>query len=140
MPDLGEKDSKPSWVPLKKNPEFACSVMSGIDSSINSVNEEKFIPNQEIFSIRYIRLFKWEIGLYFIVSILAFGLWFVLGGIFLLYTLAQIYFNYRVMLLTSKGQIPLKFETFNEKDDFIYTLKKTNPSIFSKKRWFQFKR
>ena len=43
MPDLGEKDSKPSWVPLKKNPEFACSVMSGIDSSINSVNEEKFI-------------------------------------------------------------------------------------------------
>ena len=44
MPDLGEKDSKPSWVPLKKNPEFACSVMSGIDSSINSVNEEKFIP------------------------------------------------------------------------------------------------
>ncbi len=103
-------------------------------------NEEKFIPNQEIFSIRYIRLFKWEMVMYFIISILAFGLWFVLGGIFLLYTLAQIYFNYRVMLLTSKGQIPLKFETFNEKDDFIYTLKKTNPSIFSKKRWFQFKR
>lgn len=103
-------------------------------------NEEKFIPNQEIFSIRYIRLFKWEMVMYFIISILAFGLWFVLGGIFLLYTLAQIYFNYRVMLLTSKGQIPLKFETFNEKDDFIYTLKKTNPSIFSKKRWFQFRR
>ena len=103
-------------------------------------NEEKFIPNQEIFSIRYIRLFKWEMVMYFIISILAFGLWFVLGGIFLLYTLAQIYFNYRVMLLTSKGQIPLKFETFNEKDDFIYTLKKTNPDIFSKKRWFQFKR
>ncbi len=103
-------------------------------------NEEKFIPNQEIFSIRYIRLFKWEIGLYFLVSILAFGLWFVLGGIFLLYTLAQMYFNYRVMLLTSKGQIPLKFETFNEKDDFIYTLKKTNPDIFSKKRWFRLKR
>ena len=103
-------------------------------------NEEKFIPNQEIFSIRYIRLFKWEIGMYFIISILAFGLWFVLGGIFLLYTLAQMFFNYRVMLLTSKGQIPLKFETFNEKDDFIYTLKKTNPDIFSKKRWFQFKR
>ena len=103
-------------------------------------NEEKFIPNQEIFSIRYIRLFKWEMIMYFIISILAFGLWFVLGGIFLLYTLAQIYFNYRVMLLTSKGQIPLKFETFNEKDDFIYTLKKTNPDIFSKKRWFQFKR
>ena len=103
-------------------------------------NEEKFIPNQEIFSIRYIRLYKWEIGLYFLVSILAFGLWFVLGGIFLLYTLAQMYFNYRVMLLTSKGQIPMSFETFNDKDDFIYTLKKTNPSIFSKKRWFQFKR
>lgn len=103
-------------------------------------NEEKFIPNQEIFSIRYIRLFKWEIGMYFIISILAFGLWFVLGGIFLLYTLAQMFFNYRVMLLTSKGQIPLKFETFNEKDDFIYTLKKTNPSIFSKKRWFRLKR
>ncbi len=103
-------------------------------------NEEKFIPNQEIFSIRYIRLFKWEMVMYFIISFLAFGLWFVLGGIFLLYTLAQMFFNYRVMLLTSKGQIPLKFETFNEKDDFIYTLKKTNPSIFSKKRWFQFKR
>lgn len=103
-------------------------------------NEEKFIPNQEIFSIRYIRLFKWEMVMYFIISILAFGLWFVLGGIFLLYTLAQMFFNYRVMLLTSKGQIPLKFETYNEKDDFIYTLKKTNPSIFSKKRWFQFKR
>ncbi len=103
-------------------------------------NEEKFIPNQEIFSIRYIRLFKIEIGLYFLVSILAFGLWFVLGSIFLLYTLAQIYFNYRVMLLTSKGQIPLKFQSFNDKDDFIYTLKKTNPDIFSKKRWFQFKR
>lgn len=100
-------------------------------------NEEKFIPNQEIFSIRYIRLFKIEIGLYFLVSILAFGLWFVLGSIFLLYTLAQIYFNYRVMLLTSKGQIPLKFQSFNDKDDFIYTLKKTNPNIFSKKRWFQ---
>ena len=68
--------------------------------------------------------------MYFIISILAFGLWFVLGGIFLLYTLAQIYFNYRVMLLTSKGQIPLSFETFNDKDDFIYTLKKTNPDIF----------
>lgn len=103
-------------------------------------NEEKFIPNQEIFSIRYIRLFKWEMVMYFIISILAFGLWFVLGGIFLLYTLAQMFFNYRVMLLTSKGQIPLKFETFNDKDDFIYTLKKTNPSIFSKKRWFQFRR
>lgn len=103
-------------------------------------NEEKFIPNQEIFSIRYIRLFKWEMVMYFIISILAFGLWFVLGGIFLLYTLAQMFFNYRVMLLTSKGQIPLKFETFNEKDDFIYTLKKTNPDIFSKKRWFRLKR
>ncbi len=103
-------------------------------------NEEKFIPNQEIFSIRYIRLFKWEMVMYFIISFLAFGLWFVLGGIFLLYTLAQMFFNYRIMLLTSKGQIPLKFETFNEKDDFIYTLKKTNPSIFSKKRWFQFRR
>lgn len=113
-------------------------IKEGIKIEID--NEEKFIPNQEIFSIRYIRLFKWEMVMYFIISILAFGLWFVLGGIFLLYTLAQIYFNYRVMLLTSKGQIPLKFETFNEKDDFIYTLKKTNPSIFSKKRWFQFRR
>ena len=75
-------------------------------------NEEKFIPNQEIFSIRYIRLFKWEMVMYFIISILAFGLWFVLGGIFLLYTLAQIYFNYRVMLITSFNNCIFMFLSF----------------------------
>ena len=125
---------------LKINKQDCKYEISDEGIKIKIDNEEKFIPNQEIFSIRYIRLFKWEMVMYFIISILAFGLWFVLGGIFLLYTLAQIYFNYRVMLLTSKGQIPLKFETFNEKDDFIYTLKKTNPDIFSKKRWFRLKR
>ena len=27
MPETGEKDIRPSWVPLKKDPNFACSVM-----------------------------------------------------------------------------------------------------------------
>lgn len=44
MPELGEKDSRPSWVPLEKDPNFACSVMGGIDSSVNAVSEEKFVP------------------------------------------------------------------------------------------------
>lgn len=44
MPETGEKDIRPSWVPLKKDPNFACSVMGGIDSAVNSVTEEKYIP------------------------------------------------------------------------------------------------
>lgn len=48
MPELGEKDSRPSWVPVEKDPNFACSVMSGIDSSVNSVSEEKYTPQVPI--------------------------------------------------------------------------------------------
>lgn len=44
MPETGEKDPRPSWVPLKKDPNFACSVMNGIDSAVNAVSEEKYTP------------------------------------------------------------------------------------------------
>lgn len=44
MPETGEKDIRPSWVPLKKDPNFACSVMGGIDSNVNAVSEEKYKP------------------------------------------------------------------------------------------------
>lgn len=44
MPETGEKDPRPSWVPLKKDPNFACSVMRGIDSAVNSVTETKYVP------------------------------------------------------------------------------------------------
>lgn len=44
MPELGEKDYRPSWVPLKKDPNFACSVMGGIDSNVNAVSEKKYTP------------------------------------------------------------------------------------------------
>ena len=37
MPETGEKDIRPSWVPLNKDPNFACSVMGGIDSGVNAV-------------------------------------------------------------------------------------------------------
>ena len=48
MPETGEKDIRPSWVPLKKDPNFACSVMSGIDSAVNAVSEEKYNPADKI--------------------------------------------------------------------------------------------
>ena len=60
MPDLGEKDFRPSWVPIKKNPEFACSVMSGIDSKINSVTEEKMISAAAVKSFPLRRLYTAE--------------------------------------------------------------------------------
>lgn len=44
MPELGEKDCRPSWVPLEKDPNFACSVMGGIDSAVNAVSEKKYAP------------------------------------------------------------------------------------------------
>ncbi len=44
MPETGEKDPRPSWVPLEKDPNFACSVMYGIDSNVNAVSEEKYTP------------------------------------------------------------------------------------------------
>mgnify|MGYP004495765119 CR=1 FL=1 len=48
MPETGEKDIRPSWVPLKKDPNFACSVMGGIDSAVNAVSEEKYNPVDKI--------------------------------------------------------------------------------------------
>lgn len=48
MPETGEKDPRPSWVPLKKDPNFACSVMGGIDSAVNSVSETKYTPQSVI--------------------------------------------------------------------------------------------
>ena len=48
MPETGEKDIRPSWVPLKKDPNFACSVMGGIDSAVNAVSEEKYNPVDNI--------------------------------------------------------------------------------------------
>ncbi len=44
MPEIPKSDLKPSWVPLKKDPNFACSVMPGIDTAVNSVTEEKVYP------------------------------------------------------------------------------------------------
>ena len=44
MPETGEKDISPSWVPKEANPEFACSVMGGIDSAVNAVSEAKYVP------------------------------------------------------------------------------------------------
>ena len=54
MPETGEKDIRPSWVPLKKDPNFACSVMGGIDSNVNAVSEEKYTPavNAKRFPLR----------------------------------------------------------------------------------------
>ncbi|WP_405384118.1 methylmalonyl Co-A mutase-associated GTPase MeaB [Phascolarctobacterium sp.] len=51
MPETGEKDPRPSWVPLEKDPNFACSVMGGIDSAVNSVSEEKYIPKTAVTKV-----------------------------------------------------------------------------------------
>lgn len=41
MPETGEKDPNPSWVPKDKDPNFACSVMGGIDTqSVSTVQRE----------------------------------------------------------------------------------------------------
>lgn len=47
MPE-NDDDLRPSWVPKEKNPEFACSVMRGIDSAVNSVTDIKFIPKEPL--------------------------------------------------------------------------------------------
>lgn len=46
MPD--RDDLRPSWVPEEKDPNFACSVMPGIETSVNSVTETKYIPRETI--------------------------------------------------------------------------------------------
>ena len=47
MPD-NDDDLRPSWVPKEKNPEFACIVMRGIDSAVNSVTSAKYYPKENL--------------------------------------------------------------------------------------------
>lgn len=47
MPD-NDDDLRPSWVPKEKNPEFACTVMRGIDSAANSVTSAKYYPKENL--------------------------------------------------------------------------------------------
>lgn len=47
MPD-NDDDLRPSWVPKEKNPEFACTVMRGIDSAMNSVTSAKYYPKENL--------------------------------------------------------------------------------------------
>ena len=44
MPENND-DLRPSWVPEEKNPEFACSVMRGIDTTANSITGAKEYPD-----------------------------------------------------------------------------------------------
>lgn len=50
MPD-NDDDLRPSWVPKEKNPEFACTVMRGIDSAVNSVTSAKYYPKENLCRI-----------------------------------------------------------------------------------------
>lgn len=97
---------------------------------------DNFINHHDVFSIRYISLWRIEMLIYIIVSIVSFGLWWVLGMILSTYTLVQILFSYRVLLMTSKGQILLKFNSIDEKDEFIRVMKNNNPDIFKISRRF----
>lgn len=47
MPD-NDDDLRPSWVPKEKNPKFACTVMRGIDSAVNSVTSAKYYPKENL--------------------------------------------------------------------------------------------
>lgn len=47
MPD-NDDDLRPSWVPKEKTPEFACTVMRGIDSAVNSVTSAKYYPKENL--------------------------------------------------------------------------------------------
>ena len=47
MPD-NDDDLRPSWVPKEKKPEFACTVMRGIDSAVNSVTSAKYYPKENL--------------------------------------------------------------------------------------------
>jgi LAO/AO transport system kinase len=47
MPD-NDDDLRPSWGPKEKNPEFACTVMRGIDSAVNSVTSAKYYPKENL--------------------------------------------------------------------------------------------
>ncbi len=113
-----------------------------LETGIRILNkdEDKFIPNKEIFSLRYISLFKIEFYAYCFVSVLAFGFWWVLGIIMSLYTLAQFFANKRVVLLTTLGQVVFKFNDEVDKKYFLNELKKYYPDAFRIKKWFQFRK
>lgn len=103
-------------------------------------NSDKFIPNKDIFSIRYISLFKIEFYIYCFLSLLAFTFWWGLGIILSLYTFAQYYANKRVVLLTTKGQIICAFNDDLVKVGFVNEFKKNYPEAFKIKKWFQFRK
>lgn len=44
-----DDDLRPSWVPKEKNPAFACSVMRGIDTAMNSITGAKEYPPESKF-------------------------------------------------------------------------------------------
>ncbi len=50
VPEINDQ-IRPSWVPLKKDPNFACSVMEGIDTSVNSVTAAKEYPENVVAKI-----------------------------------------------------------------------------------------
>lgn len=102
--------------------------------------EDKFIPNKDIFSLRYISLFKIEFYLYCFVSVIAFGFWWVIGLIMSLYTFAQFIANKKVVLLTTLGQIVFTFNDEFDKKYFLNEFKKTCPESFRIKKWFQFRK
>lgn len=101
---------------------------------------DKFIPNNEIFSLRYISLFKIEFYSYIGISIASFGLWWLIGLILSLYTFGQYWANKRIVLLTNKGQIVLVFGSDLDKSIFVKNYKNTNPNAFKIKKWFQFRK
>ena len=107
---------------------------------LQNSTDDKFIPNKDIFSIRYISLFKVEFYVYCTISLLAFTFWWVLGLILSLYTYAQYFANNRVVLLTTKGQIVCSFSDEVDKNSFVQDLKKNYPEAFKMKKWFQFRK
>lgn len=107
---------------------------------IRNRDEDKLISYSELFSIRYINPWKWEMILNIIVSILAFSFWWVLGIVLSLYTFGQYWASKRAILLTNKGQITIQFDAINDKKQFISGLKKLYPEAFKIKKWFQFRK
>lgn len=107
---------------------------------LKSNKEDQFIPNKEIFSIRFIKLYQFELYIYLFITFVGFSLWWVVGLIFTLYTFAQYAANLRVVLLTDRGQMIFKFGNADIKNIFLEELKKTKPEAFSIKKWFRFRK
>lgn len=51
MPEVPKSDLHPSWVPLEKNDQFACSVMGGIDSTVNANSEIKTYNEEAVIKV-----------------------------------------------------------------------------------------